>query len=455
MFNFNEEKKETTFVLAKNVEIPINKGGNINTLVIGNKESDKFNSFIVPNIERCLGSYVIADYNNEIFNTTSHILRRNGYKIININLETNSIYNPFMYIENELDAQIFSNIIVKQNQYKSESHFDEEMCEIIFRIITLYSLKMLPKEKQNFYYCLKILKELKEHNANYLQFVISKLDSSAEITKYYDTVGKISDDVYHLLLDILENKLNTLGNLNDLSSTNLINFEEISTVKTALYINISNKQNINAIFFTQLAQKLFNCADNNNSCHLDIPTFFVLDNFEMLGNISNISMKMIASKSRKIAFYVIFDNIEKIHSIYHNNTLSILKNCDLVLYLGTKNEKTLSYISNNLDGNVSVTDFVELADSMCITYEKGIAPIKAIKYGKITPSQNELKELNEKINNKKQQFKMQEEENRKQQNLNLIKDLENKLQNESDPSKREGLEKALKAVKLIININND
>ena len=50
MFNFKEEKKETTFVLAKNVEIPTNKRGNINTVVIGNNESDKFNSFIIPNI---------------------------------------------------------------------------------------------------------------------------------------------------------------------------------------------------------------------------------------------------------------------------------------------------------------------------------------------------------------------------------------------------------------------
>ena len=196
MFNFNEEKKETTFVLAKNVEISTNKKGNINTVVIGNKESDKFNSFIIPNIERCLGSYVIADYNNEILNNTNHALNNHGYKIINIDLETNSIYNPFMYIENELDAQILSHIIVKQNAYKSEDVFKEDMCEIIFRIIAQYSLKMLPKEKQNLYYCLKILKELKDNNAKYLQFVMSKLDSSAEIMKYYDTIGKISERVY-------------------------------------------------------------------------------------------------------------------------------------------------------------------------------------------------------------------------------------------------------------------
>ena len=200
---------------------------------------------------------MIADYNNEIFNNTNHVLSNNGYKIINIDLETNSIYNPFMYIENELDAQTFSHLIVKQNEYKSEDVFKEDMCEIIFRIIAQYSLKMLPKEKQNLYYCLKILKELKDNNAKYLQFVMSKLDSSAEIMKYYDTIGKISDDNYHLLLEILENKLNTLGELTTLSSTNLINFEEIATTRTALYVNISSKQNINAIFFTQLTQKLF------------------------------------------------------------------------------------------------------------------------------------------------------------------------------------------------------
>lgn len=37
----------------------------------------------------------------------------------------------------------------------------------------------------------------------------------------------------------------------------------------------------------------------------------------------------------------------------------------------------------------------------------------------------------------------------------LIKDLESKLQSETDPSKREDLEKALKAMKLVINIDNN
>lgn len=38
MFNFNEEKKETTFVLAKNVEISTNKKGNINCVLHMRKE---------------------------------------------------------------------------------------------------------------------------------------------------------------------------------------------------------------------------------------------------------------------------------------------------------------------------------------------------------------------------------------------------------------------------------
>ena len=456
MYNFdeNEEKKQTNFVLAKNVEIPTNKRGNINTLVIGNKESDKFNSFIIPNIERCLGSYVIADSNNEIFNSTNDILSANGYKILNVDLAKKSIYNPFMYIENDLDVQTFSNILIKRNELISNDSFKEDMCEIIFRIIAQYSLSMQPKEKQNLEYCLKILHELKENNAQYLQFVMGKLDSSTDVMKYYDTIGKMPLNFYISILEILEQKLKALGDLTIYSTTNFINFEEITNTNTALYVNISDNKSINGLFFTQLTHKLFNYADNNNG-YLNTPTFFMLDNFEKLGYISVLPMKLSTARSRKIAFNIIFNNIEPLSATYNDETSTILKNCDLALYLGTHNQETMQYISNTLEGNVAVKAFVELHDSMCITYEKGIAPIKAIKYGKATPTQNELEEFDEKIEQEKNQKQEQEKKDSIQKTLDGLKLLENKLQNETDPSKREGLEIAIKNMKLFIDIHND
>lgn len=59
------------------------------------------------------------------------------------------------------------------------------------------------------------------------------------------------------------------------------------------------------------------------------------------------------------------------------------------------------------------------------------------------------------MENQKEQVQAEEIKNRKQQNLDLIKDLESKLQSETDSSKREDLEKALKAMKLVINIDNN
>lgn len=155
MFNLNEN--EATIVLEKNVEVPISKRGNVNTLVIRNEETDKYNSFIFPNIERCLGSYIIADSNNKIFNRTSNVLRENGYKITNIDFDANSTYNPFMYMKTDLEAQIFSNMITKRNEIKSDDAFKEDICELIFRVIVQYSLAMLPAEKQNLEYSIKII----------------------------------------------------------------------------------------------------------------------------------------------------------------------------------------------------------------------------------------------------------------------------------------------------------
>ena len=448
MFDFNQktEKKESSIILANNVEIPISRRGNINTLVIGNKETDKFSSFIFPNIKNCLGSYIIADYDNEIFNNTSNALKENGYNIINIDLNTNSIYNPFMYIQNDLDAQIFSGMVSKRNELKSDDFFKEDTCEIIFRIIVQYSLAMLPKEKQNLEYCIKIIQKLKENNIQYLQLVMSKIDSSANVMRYYDTIGKIPINTYHSLLELLEKKLNTLGELSYFSCTNSIDLKNLSSTKTALYVNISSNTIINSIFFTQFIQKLFDCAYNNNG-FLDSPTFFILDNFEKLGYIDNFSINLPTSKSKKIAFDIILDNIEELSLIYPKDIQSIFSSCDLALYLGTSNLKTIEYISTSLEGNVPVNAFLELYKTMCITYEKGLAPIKAVKYGKETPTQNELRDFEDKIQSQKEQAKVQEKETRNQQNLDAIKKLEEALKNETDPVNIKALQKTIDVLK--------
>lgn len=454
MFNLNEnEKNEATIALAKNVEVPINKRGNVNTLVIGNEETDKYNSFIFPNIERCLGSYIIADYNNVIFNRTSNVLRENGYKIANIDFNANTAYNPFMYIKTDLDAQIFSNMVIKRNEIKSDDAFKEDMCELIFRVIVQYSLAMLPAEKQNLDYSVKIVQKLKENDTAYLQLIMTKIDPSASVIKYYDTIGKIPMNAYSSLLELLESKLNALGDLSAYSSTNSFNFEEIGTTKTAIFVNSNNGQNIIGIFFTQLIRKLFDFADNNMG-RLNIPTFFILDNFENLGYIDNLPMHMATSRSRKIAFNIITDNVQNLSSIYTRDLPAIFGNCDLGLYLGSNNQETMEVISKTLEGNVSVSTLAELHESMCITYEKGLAPIKAVKYGKTTPSQTELKEFDEGIQNQKEQEKAKEKENRRQESLNLVKELEEKLKTETNPTNREAMLKTINVLKSVYNFDD-
>lgn len=210
--------------------------------------------------------------------------------------------------------------------------------------------------------------------------MMTKIDPSASVIKYYDTIGKIPMNAYSSLLELLENKLNALGDLSAYSSTNSFDFEEIGTTKTAIFVNSSNKQNIIGIFFTQLIRKLFDFADNNMG---GFPTFFILDNFENLEYIDNLPMYMATSRSRKIAFNIITDNVQNLSSIYTRDLPAILSNCNLGLYLGTNNKETMEVISKTLEGNVSVNTLAELHESMCITYEKGLAPIKAVKYGKL------------------------------------------------------------------------
>ena len=123
--------------------------------------------------------------------------------------------------------------------------------------------------------------------------------------------------------------------------------------------------------------------------------------------------------------------------------------CDLDLYLGTDNSETIKYISENLDGNISEETLQELHPSMCIAYEKGLAPIKAVKLGEIVPSDNELNLHEEHISQKKQEKKQQENEERKEKKLNFINELEEKINLEQDPKKKADLQMARDIMKKI------
>lgn len=445
LFSKKDEKKD----IRKDIMIAQGVRGNAqinnNTLVIGNKKSGKYKSFIVPNLKAILGSYIITDNNNIMYDKTNEFFQKNGYEIIKIDLDKETDYNPFLYMDENIDIEAFSQSIAKGINV-TDDIFYEDICEIMLEYIVQYT-KLKDIEKQNLYFVTKVVEKLKEKDVNYFFALMSKSNINIERLK------KLNNQVYALALDMLKEKLEAIGiqNIKNISSTSEIDFSKILTKRTIVYINLNESAVINGIFFKDIIKKLYNFADRNILSNITT-TYFILDNFDKLGYISMFDKKIMTSKSRKIVYCLITDNIAPLLEIYKSSFSTIISACDLDLYLGTDNFETIKYISENLGGSISEETLQELYPSICIAYEKNLAPIKAVKLGEIAPSEDELKLHKEHIFQNKEEIKQQECEARKEKRKRLIDELEEKIRLEKDPKKKVKLEQSRDLMKKLEEI---
>ena len=93
-----------------------------------------------------------------------------------------------------------------------------------------------------------------------------------------------------------------------------------------------------------MIQQLYNFADDNGG-RLKVPTYFILDEFANIGKIPDFDKKISTSRSRKISFSVILQNLDQLEAIYDKSYETIIGNCDTHLFLGSKTIKTDEYFS--------------------------------------------------------------------------------------------------------------
>ena len=184
--------------------------------------------------------------------------------------------------------------------------------------------------------------------------------------------------------------------------------------KTAVYVISSDTHTaydfLLTIFFSQMIQQLYDFADVNGGA-LPVPTYFILDEFANIGQIPDFDKKISTSRSRKISFSVILQNLDQLEAVYKEAYETIIGNCDTHLFLGSNSQKTVEYFSKALGektitrDNVSVNkdredwkqgksesdqvmgralmtpdELRRMDNDLCIIYEKGIKPVKANKY---------------------------------------------------------------------------
>ena len=340
--------------------------------------SGKSASYSIPNAYQCLGSYVFTDPKGELYDRTAGYLKSKGYEIKVLNLvrpQYSDGYNPLMHISSELDVDVIANTIVKGQQAeggKSDPYWDD-MAEMLLKALIYYLIATRPEEEQNLASCAELVRAANSNGGgNLLTELISKLPYDHPARMYYKSIEIAPEKTYGSILSTLQSKLGKFDSkeIAELTSTDTIDFEEIG-----------NK------------------------------TFFILDEFANIGKIPDFDKKISTSRSRKISFSVILQNIDQLEAVYEKSYETIMGNCDTHVFLGSNSYKTVEYFSKALGEKTierdsisvnrdrqnwktgkSVSDQVmaralmtpdelrRLDNDLCIIFEKGIKPVKANKF---------------------------------------------------------------------------
>ena len=409
-------------ILAENNYLPVNKRGNVNVLVVGGSGSGKSASYSIPNAFQLLGSYVFTDPKGELYDRTAGYLKQNGYKIKVLNLvhpQYSDGYNPLMHVNSEIDVDVIAHTIVK-GQKSSDSSSDpfwDDSAETLLKALIYFLLATRPEEEQNLASCAELVRAANSNGGNnMLSELMSQLPYDHPARMNYKSIEIAPEKTYSSILSTLQSKLGKFDSkeIAELTSTDTINFDEIGQEKTAVYVISPDTHTtynfLLTIFFSQMIQQLYDFADNNGGA-LKVPAYFILDEFANIGQIPDFDQKISTSRSRKISFSVILQNLDQLEAIYDKSYETIIGNCDTHLFLGSNSQKTVEYFSKAL-GEKTIShnslstsrdkqhqktgysnsdqimaralmtpdELRRMDNDLCIIFVKGLRPVKANKF---------------------------------------------------------------------------
>ena len=384
--------------------------------------SGKSASYSIPNAFQMLGSYVFTDPKGELYDKTAGYLRKNGYeiKVLNLVNPANSDgYNPLLHIRSEIDVDVIANTIVKGQKSEGGGNdpYWDDMAEMLLKALIYYLMATRPEEEQNLASCSELVRAANANGgSNLLTDLINQLPYDHPARMNYKSIEIAPEKTYGSILSSLQSKLGKFDSkeIADVTSTDTIDFEEIGSRKTAVYVISSDTHTaydfLLTIFFSQMIQQLYDFADKNGG-RLKVPTFFILDEFANIGQIPDFDKKISTSRSRGISFSVILQNLDQLEAVYEKSHETIMGNCDTHLFLGSNSYKTVEYFSKALGEKTisrdsrsvnrdkqfhrqgySDSDQVmaralmtpdelrRMDNDLCIIYEKGIKPVKDEKY---------------------------------------------------------------------------
>ena len=305
----------------------------------------------------------MSDTKRQLKKRFGKTLQAKGYKVYTLDLvepEKSGRYNPLSYIRKNKDGSYREKDIVTLSRVicpmldKKEPVWD--MCaQNYMEFLIGFCLEAESDKDHNLIRVAELHRMYNQPNGDipFLEWVMDHPESFAA-KKYTEMkANQKADKMWASIMGFVNSDLEPFcyKEAEKLFGGNGINIEDLGRDKTVLFINVSDTDRafdcIVNIFYTQALQVLCAEADANADGKLAVPVRMILDDFAASACIPDFDKLMSVIRSRDISVSIILQSLSQLDTLYDRAmSLTIINNCDNILYLGGKDMETANFVAN-------------------------------------------------------------------------------------------------------------
>ena len=345
--------------------------GDSHNIVIGSTGAGKTQDIVHPMVKVLAKngeSMIITDPKAEIYKEHAGLLKALGYNIIVLNFrdpQRGNCWNPLalpykLYKEGNTDKamelldDVASNILYEEGGNKDA--FWEKTSADYFAGLALGLFEDAKEEEVNIN-SISVMTTIGEEKfgarSSYIkEYFNSKDPASAAYTCASGTV-MAAEETKASILSTFKQKIRLFAsreNLSEMLATSDFDMTKIGKEKTAVFMIIQDEKKtyhaLATIFVKQCYETLIGTAQETSTGALPIRTNFILDEFQNMPPLKDITTMVAAARSRHIRLTMIIQNFAGLEATYGKDVAQTIRsNCNNLVYLLTTELAALEEIS--------------------------------------------------------------------------------------------------------------
>lgn len=360
-------KKKSKRILAQGIWVSNDTratGLNNNDLIIGPSGAGKTGGYVIPNLQNLNTSLIVSDTKNTLGKKYSKLLKDKGFQVQTldfVNPLRSCTYNPLNYIRRKEDGGYYEQDVLTIAHalvpaMDRQEPFWEKAATSYLVFLIAYVLEALPEDEQNLCSVMEIHRAfcMPDGKVAFDEWVYRNPEGFAA-RRYKKIKGSISGDkMWGSIIEFASQALEPI----DFSEAKAIfgrpstlDVRELGNRKSVLFLNVSDTdrtfdQIIN-VFYSQALHVLCEQADSRRDSRLKVPVRLILDDFAANARIPDFDKLISIIRSREISVSIILQSLTQLETMYqHAAAMTIINNCDHLLYLGGQDMETAEFIGS-------------------------------------------------------------------------------------------------------------